>query len=70
MIDKSVETLVSDMTIISGECGYDGDYIYFYANRGKLELEAGEEQAEDKNYYLYQADKNGNIQLLGQVDEA
>ncbi|MBO5394787.1 MAG: hypothetical protein J6A28_02655 [Clostridia bacterium] len=56
------------MTIISGECGYDGQYIYFYAKRGKLE--EVEEQPEDSKHYLYQADKNGNIQLLAQVEEA
>lgn len=63
--EKETETLVSEMTIISGQCGYDGDYIYFYAQRGKLEGEESEET--DTNYYLYQADKNGNIQLLSQV---
>ena len=65
--DGEVETLVKDMTIKSGECGYADGYIYFYAQRGKLVLEEGEEQKEDTNYYLYQVDKEGNVQLIGNV---
>lgn len=63
--DKTSETLVEGMTIISGQCGYDGENVYFYANRGKLE--EVEEQPTDSNYYLYQVDKNGNIQMLSNL---
>ena len=62
-----IEYLVEGMQIISGECGYTGDYIYFYAQRGKLVLEEGEEQAEDLNYYMYRTDKEHNIQLVGKL---
>lgn len=65
VVTKESENLVSGMTIISGECGYDGDNIYFYAQRGKLE--EVEEEETDSNYYLYQVDKAGNIQLLSKV---
>ena len=64
-----IEKIVKDMTIISGECGYAEGYIYFYATRGELVDENGDalEAEEDSTYYLYQTDKEGNIQLLGQV---
>lgn len=77
-VEGEKEILVKDMTIVSGQCGYDGDYVYFYANRGELELADGEveedsdeetEEVVDNNQYLYQVDKNGNIQLLSFIED-
>lgn len=65
-----IETVVSDMTIISGECGYADGYIYFYATLGDIVDEDGnvvERESEDTNYYMYRTDKLGNVQLLGKT---
>lgn len=62
------ETIV-EMTIKSGEFGYADGYIYFYANAGDLVDEKGEkvEGEVDNTFYLYQTDKLGNLQRLGQA---
>ena len=80
-VEGEKEVLVSGMTIVAGQCGYDGDYVYFYAKRGELKVPEGEEvedstegeeeteEVVDNNQYLYQVDKNGNIQLLSYVED-
>lgn len=79
-VEGEKEVLVSGMTIVAGQCGYDGDYVYFYANRGELQIPEGEEPEQssdgeeteevvDNNQYLYQVDKNGNIQLLSYIED-
>ena len=70
LVDYSVETVVKDVKMISGECGYADGYVYFYAQLGELELdeeesEENEESEKDENYYMYRSDMLGNIQLIG-----
>lgn len=62
VIDKTRENIVTMNSIKSGKCGYDGEYIYFYA-----QLQEKEEGNEDENYYMYRTDKLGNYQLIGQI---
>lgn len=74
LVDKTVETIVSGVTMISGECGYADGYVYFYAKLGELELEEeegeeSEESEKDENYYMYRSDMLGNIQLIGKTIE-
>ena len=58
-------------SIISGQCGYTGDYIYFYAQLEEIEddenTDEDEEEEVDTNYYMYRTDKQGNYQLVGQT---
>lgn len=56
------ETLVSMTSIISGQVGYTGDYIYYYA-----QIENQEEDNKDTNYYMYRTDKQGNYTLVGKT---
>jgi len=65
--DYSSSTIVSGVTMISGECGYTDEYIYFYSQLGELELDEGEESSTDENYYMYRTDLQGNIQLIGKT---
>ena len=68
------QTLVTMTSIISGQCGYTGDYIYFYA---QLEVEedsdsessSDEETETDSNYYMFRVDKSGDgqYQLVGKT---
>lgn len=71
LIDYSVENVVEDVEMISGKCGYTDDYLFFYAKLGELETaeepEEGEETEVDETYYMYRADKLGNIQLIGKT---
>ena len=65
------QTLVTMTDIQSGQCGYDGEYIYFYA---KLESNEDSEDSEttstDENYYMFRVDKTGeNIELLSKVEK-
>lgn len=64
-------------SLISGQCGYDGNYIYFYA---QIEQEtdgsdSGEgedgstETTTDSKYYMHRVDKEGNVQLLANADK-
>lgn len=63
-----VEEIISEVIMISGECGYDGDYIYFYAQLGNNEEEQGEEEiSTDENYYMYRTDKEGKLQLISKT---
>lgn len=55
-------TIVSMTAIISGQVGYDGEYIYFFA-----QLENQSEDSADENYYMYRADKEGNYNLMGKT---
>lgn len=66
-IDQEVETIVEVKSMISGQSGYVDGYIYFYAQRGELELEEGEEQKADDKYYMYRTDLAGNYQLIGKI---
>ena len=78
VLDRQEQVLVSMTSIISGECGYDGNYIYFYAQLEESEEDVEEEDSEsetvaDENYYLYRVDRNGNelrhLQLLSKVEK-
>ena len=71
--DLTTQTLVSTTSIISGECGYDGTYIYYFA---QLESEESEEDSSsssdtttDENYYMYRVDKFGNTEVLAKVEK-
>ena len=71
------ETLVTMTSLISGQCGYDGSYIYFYAqleNTTSDDSESDDETEDtttsDTNYYLYRVDKNSTVpQLLSKVNK-
>lgn len=56
------QTLASMTSIISGQSGYDGEYIYYYA-----QLENQEDEDQDENYYMYRVDKEGNYTLIGKT---
>ena len=63
-VDNEVEDIVTltDEELISGKCGFDGQYIYFYSQISK----SSEEDAQnDSNYYMHRADLNGNVQMIG-----
>ena len=67
------QTLVTMTRIISGQCGYDGEYIYFYA---QLESTSEDSENTDTNYYMYRVDKTGvnpdgeyTIDLLSKVEK-
>lgn len=71
--DLTTQTLVSTTSIISGECGYDGTYIYYFA---QLESEESEEDSSsssdtttDENYYMHRVDKFGNVEVLAKVEK-
>ena len=59
VVDKTKQTIVSMTAIISGQVGYTGDYIYFFAQI--------EGQEDDTNYYMYRTDKEGNYQLIAKT---
>lgn len=59
---KEKQTLVTLNSIISGQCGYTGEYIYFYAK-----IQDREEDFNDENYYMFRTDKEGNYQLIGKT---
>ncbi len=69
--NSEVEKIVTMTSIISGQCGYTGDYIYFYAQLEEIEddenTDEDEEEEVDTNYYMYRTDKQGNYQLVGQT---
>lgn len=74
--DRVEQQLVSMTSIVSGECGYDGNYIYFYAQLEEQESDTEEEEdsdstetATDENYYLYRVNKTGYLQLLSKVEK-
>ena len=78
--DNKVQTLVTRTSIISGQCGYDGNYIYFYSqldNAASSDSEETEDTTQtDANYYMYRVDKNGanadgeySIELLSRVEK-
>lgn len=69
--NAQAETLVTMTSIISGQCGYTGDYIYFYAQIENTESgdSSSEESEADANYYMYRTDKQGNYQLVGQTNK-
>lgn len=56
------ETIASMTAIISGQVGYDGNYIYYFA-----QLENQDDDDKDENYYMYRADKVGNYTLIGKT---
>lgn len=67
------QTLVTMTRIISGQCGYDGEYIYFYA---QLESTSEDSENTDTNYYMYRVDKTGinpdgeyTVELLSKVEK-
>ncbi len=68
-VSKNVEVIVTleDTSLISGQCGYDGEYIYFYSNlpTSLFENEEGETNDADSNYYLFRTDMFGNCQIVG-----
>lgn len=62
VLTKEKQTLVSMTAIISGQCGYDGEYVYYFA---QLENQGDEEK--DTNYYMYRVDKEGNFTLISKT---
>lgn len=62
VLTNEKETLVTMTAIISGQAGYDGEYVYFFAQK-----ENQEEDNKDENYYMYRVDKNGNYALIGKT---
>lgn len=64
VIDFNKQDLVSMTSIISGQCGYTGEYIYFYA---QLEEKDEDAKEDDTNYYMYRTDKEGNYQLIAKT---
>lgn len=68
--DLSSQTLVSTTSIISGQCGYDGTYIYYFAQLTTEESEEDtSETASDTNYYMHRVDKSGNVELIAKVEK-
>ncbi|MBO5022469.1 MAG: hypothetical protein J6C53_03225 [Clostridia bacterium] len=69
--DYAKEKIVKDVKMISGMGGITEDYIYFYAQLGELTADENDEEEEeaeaDENYYMYRADKNGNLQIIGKT---
>lgn len=63
-IDKQIETIISieGQTIVSGQCGYDGQYIYYYSQKPAPE---DENATADVNNYMFRTDKFGNAQMIG-----
>ena len=62
--DMTATTLVSEATLISGECGYDGNYIYYFA-----QLESDDDSSSDTRYYMHRTDKQGNVELVAKVEK-
>ena len=60
--ERELQNIVTMDAIISGQCGYDGQNIYFYA-----QLQEKPEDNTDENYYMYRTDKLGNYQLIGKT---
>lgn len=67
------ETIVTMTSLISGQCGFDGNYIYFYAQlESSTDGDSDEEETTtDENYYLYRVDTTGlgQPQLLSKVEK-
>ncbi len=63
-VDKEIETILTleGQTIISGQCGYDGQYIYYYSQKPASE---DEDAVTDTNNYMFRTDKFGNYQMVG-----
>lgn len=62
VLTKEKQTLASMTAIISGQCGYDGEYVYYFA-----QLENQDSTDADTNYYMYRVDKEGNFALVGKT---
>lgn len=62
VVDSTKENIVTMKKIVSGQCGYVDGYIYFFA-----QLETGEEDTENTDFYMYRTDKQGRYQLVGQT---
>lgn len=71
--DKQKETIVTMSSLISGQCGFDGNYIYYYAQleNNSDESEESDTEITDTNYYLYRVDTTGTgqPQLLSKVEK-
>lgn len=64
------QTIVSMTDLQSGQYGFDGQNLYFFAKLEDvdLELKEGEEAPTDDNYYMYRISKGGgNYQLIGKT---
>ncbi len=60
------ETLVTMSDVKSGEYGFDGQYVYFFAGLEDVEVEG--EAETDENYYMYRVAKGGgDYQLIGKT---
>ncbi len=82
--DNQIQTMVSMTSIISGQCGYDGNYIYFFAQLENSSNDSSDSETTDEettttdtNYYMYRVDKTGensdgeySIELLSKVEKA
>lgn len=55
--------VVTMSAILSGQCGYDEEYIYYFAQR-----ENQDEDDADLNYYMYRVDKaSGDYAIIGKT---
>lgn len=70
-VNKEIETILSleeGKELVSGQCGYDGEYIYFYSKIVYPEIDDMDEDdkpKEDGRYYMFRTDMQGNTQLIG-----
>ncbi len=71
-INREIESILSldEKELVSGQCGYDGTYIYYFSQILDVEDienpdDENEEKESDENYYLFRTDKFGNSQLIG-----
>lgn len=70
-VNKEIETILSleeGKELVSGQCGYDGEYIYFYSKIVYPEIDDMDEDdkpKEDDRYYMFRTDMQGNTQLIG-----
>ncbi len=67
-IDKQAESILDlgENELVSGQCGYDGEYIYYYS---KIVIPSEDENNTNNNtdgrYYMFRTDKHGRNQLIG-----
>ncbi len=68
------QTIVTMTDLQSGQYGFDGNYLYFFAKLEDVELEGDDEEnseeKSDDNYYMYRVAKGGgDYQLIGKTLE-
>lgn len=65
--DLTVSNIVTTTSLVSGQCGFDGTYIYYYSQLQNDSSEEGAETTTDSNYYMFRVDLQGNRELLSKV---